>query len=83
MIAADRPAPNTAAARIASRMPGKAKAMSSDPLTSVSKRPPRHAAAMATMTPRTIDTGDDDEGPTIEVRAPASSRENTSRPLAS
>src|SRR6266702_5070766 len=78
--AAVRPAPKIAVASTASRMPGNANRMSSPEEITASTVPRRQAAATASRAPAVMLRTTTASGPSIEDCAPASSRENTSRP---
>ena len=80
MDAAVSPAPKIAVASTASRMPGNANRMLSPEEITASRAPPRHAAATASRVPAAMLSTTTASGPSIEDCAPASSRENTSRP---
>ena len=78
--AAVRPAPNTAAASTASRMPGNANRMSSPVEITASTGPRRQAAVTASRLPAVTLIATTASGPSIDDRAPTSSRDSTSRP---
>src|SRR6185437_5846245 len=80
VAAAGRPAPNTAAASTASRMPGNANRMSRPEEIIASTAPRRQAATTASSVPAVMARSTTASGPSIEVVAPASSRDSTSRP---
>src|SRR5690349_7710067 len=80
VAAAGRPAPNTAAASTASKMPGNANRMWRPEEIIASTAPRRQAAMTASSVPAVIARSTTASGPSIEVVAPASSRDRTSRP---
>src|SRR5215472_13689846 len=81
--AAGRPAPNTAAASTASRIPGNANKMSRPDEITASTRPRRQAAITASRVPASRDPITTASGPSMDDVAPANSRDSTSLPSTS
>ena len=78
---AGRPAPKTATAMTASRMPGKASEASRTPARAASVQPRRHAPTIASVDPATVAKTTMARGPRKLVRAPYRSRESRSAAL--